>query len=108
MLSFEGDLADPAEKAFAKFLSHPHDHKGAQLADFVYSNGSVRLCYFLDVLQFTEIKQVSFGISLFYDGPEPPAGLYDELLSLSSTNTTIFKGSFTGFVSTQFLPLYNR
>ncbi|KAF8498735.1 hypothetical protein F5888DRAFT_1889188 [Russula emetica] len=107
-LSFEGDLAEPAKQAFSKFLSQPHDHKGAQLADFIYSNGSVRLYCFLDELQFTEVKQVSFEISLFYDSLEPPAGLYDKLLNLSSTNTTIFKGNFTDFVSSQFLPLYDR
>jgi len=108
LLSFEGDLAEQAEQAFSKFLSQPHDHKAAQLADFIYSDGSVRLYRFLDELQFTEVKQVSFGMSLFYDGLEPPAGLYDELLNLSSTNTTIFKGNFTDFVSSQFLPVYDR
>lgn len=66
---------------------------------------------FLDLLmniQFTEVKKVLFQISLFYDGPEPPAGLYDELLDLSSTKVSIFKGNFTDFVSSQFLPLYGR
>ncbi|KAF8477733.1 FAD dependent oxidoreductase [Russula ochroleuca] len=75
-LSFEGELADAAEAAFVKFLSWPHDHKAAQM----------------------EVKQVSFGLSLFYDGPEPPMGLYDELLSLTSTTTTIFQGTFTDFI----------
>ncbi|KAI0274508.1 hypothetical protein BGY98DRAFT_1115669 [Russula aff. rugulosa BPL654] len=93
-LSFEGDLADKAEKAFAKFLSRLHDHKAAQLGGFTCTNGSV--------------EQVIFGLSLFYDGPEPPIGLYDELLNLSSTTTTIFKGNFTDFISTQFSPSYNR
>jgi hypothetical protein len=108
LLSFEGDLVEQAEQAFSKFLSQPHDHKAAQLADFIYSNGSVRLYCILDELRFTEVKQVSFGISLFYDGLQPPAGLYDELLNLSSTNTTVFKGNFTDFVSSQLLPLYDR
>lgn len=108
MLSFEGDLADPAEKAFAKFLTQPHDHKAAQLGGFTYSNGSVRFYDFPDELQVIEVKQVSFGFSLFYDGPEPPTGLYDELLNLSSTTTAIFKGNFTDFISSQFLPSFNR
>jgi hypothetical protein len=56
----------------------------------------------------SEAKQVAFGISLFYDGPEPPAGLYDELLNLRSTTKSIFKGSFTGLISSQFLPTYKR
>ncbi|KAN0114373.1 hypothetical protein V8E52_006869 [Russula decolorans] len=90
-LSFEGDLAGPAEKAFAKFVSRPHDNKAAQIGGFTYSKGSVL-----------------FGLSLFYDGPDPPTGLYDELLNLSSTTTTIFKGNFTDFISSQFIPPYNR
>jgi hypothetical protein len=107
-LSFEGDLADTAEKAFSRFLSRPHDHKAAQIGDFIYSEGSVRFYGFPDELQVIEVVQVSFGLSLFYDGPEPPTGLYDELLNLSSTTTTIFKGYFTDFISSQFLPLYKR
>jgi hypothetical protein len=52
-LSFAGDLADPAQEAFAKFLSRPHDHKAAQLGDFVYTNGSVRLYCLPDEPQIT-------------------------------------------------------
>ncbi|KAF8463791.1 FAD-binding domain-containing protein [Russula ochroleuca] len=90
-LIFEGELADPAAEAFVRFLSWPHDHKASQMGRFMYSNGSV-----------------SFGLSLFYDGPEPPMGLYDELLSLTYTTTTISQGTFTDFMSTQILPTYNR
>ena len=43
MLSFTGELADPAEAAFVKFLSRPHDHKATQMGLFMYSNGSVSL-----------------------------------------------------------------
>lgn len=64
--------------------------------------------FFLDELQVIEVEQVSFGLSLFYDGPEPPTGLYDELLNLSSTTTTIFKGNFTDFISSQFIPSNSR
>ena len=55
-----------------------------------------------------EVKQVSFVLSLFYDGPEPPTGLYDDLLNLTSTATTIFRGTFTDFMATQLLPTYKR
>ncbi|KAH9988281.1 FAD-binding domain-containing protein [Russula compacta] len=85
LLAFAGDLIDPAQAAFAKFLAKPHDHKGAQLGTFAYSNLSI-----------------SFEISLFYNGPEPPAGLYDELLSLSTSSKSIVQGTFTDFVSSQF------
>jgi len=91
ILSFAGDLAEPAQAAFATFLAKQHDHKAAQTGIFICSNGSV-----------------VFEISLFYGGPEPPAGLNDDLLSLKSTTRSIFNGSFTNFVSSQFLPTYNR
>ena len=78
------------------------------MGGFTYSNGSVRSYGFPDDLQVIEFEQVLFGLSLFYDGPELPTGLYDELLNLSSTTTTIFKGNFTDFISTQFIPPYKR
>ena len=53
-------------------------------------------------------KQLSFDFSLFYDGPEAPQGLYDDLLSLPSTTKSIIKGSFVDFIDAQFLPLYKR
>ncbi|KAH9963685.1 hypothetical protein BJV74DRAFT_880011 [Russula compacta] len=74
LLAFAGDLIDPAQAAFAKFLAKPHDHKGAQLGTFEYSNLSI----------------------------STPAGLYDELLSLSTSSKSIVQGTFTDFVSSQF------
>lgn len=91
LLNFEGDLVDLAEDSFAKFLSEPHDRKASQTGQILYINGSV-----------------SFAFWLFYDGPEPPTGLYDELLNLAPTTTTIFRGKFTDFVSAQVLPTYDR
>jgi hypothetical protein len=49
---FEGELAESAEKAFVRFLSRPHDHKAAQMARFMYINGSVGLCCLPDELRF--------------------------------------------------------
>jgi len=43
LLTFVGDLAEPAQAAFAAFLAQQHDHKAAQLGSFLYSGGSVRL-----------------------------------------------------------------
>ena len=47
-------------------------------------------------------------MTLFYDGPEPPAGLYDELLDLTYTTKSIVKGTFTDFVSRQFISTCKR
>jgi hypothetical protein len=41
-LNFVGDLMEDAKAAFAKFLTREHDHKGAQQAQFIYINGTVR------------------------------------------------------------------
>ena len=54
------------------------------------------------------VKQVFFGLLLFYDGPEPPTGLYDELLNLSSTTGTIVQGTLMDFLLTQDGPINNR
>jgi hypothetical protein len=51
MLSFTGDLADPAQAAFAGFQAQQHDRKAAQLGSFVYSNGSVWFYAFLSGLR---------------------------------------------------------
>ncbi|KAI0301749.1 hypothetical protein B0F90DRAFT_1816959 [Multifurca ochricompacta] len=81
VLGFEGDQIEPAYTAFADFLSKEHDHKGSQLGEITYSNGTV-----------------VFGMVLFYDGPKPPDGLYDDLLKLPNSVKSIIEGSFTHFV----------
>ncbi|KAI0260002.1 FAD-binding domain-containing protein [Gloeopeniophorella convolvens] len=86
-ISFVGDLAEGAQAAFATFLSQPHDPKAAQLGAFTYTNGTA-----------------VFGIVLFYDGPEPPKGLYDELLRLPNSSKNDFKGSFTDWVASLPVP----
>ncbi|KAH9037371.1 FAD-binding domain-containing protein [Lactarius deliciosus] len=91
LINFVGDQVDGAQQAFSKFVSEPHDHKALQLGEFVYANGTLL-----------------FGISLFYDGPEPPQGLYDELLNLPSASKSIVEGSFVEFVDSQLLPGFKR
>lgn len=90
-LNFAGDLIEGAQAAFVRFLSREHDHSAAQLGEFTYSNGIL-----------------GFGLTLFYDGPVPPIGLYDELLDLPSTTKSIFKGSFSDFVSSIPIPANKR
>lgn len=90
-LTFAGDLIEEAQVTFARFLTQEHDHRASQLAQFLYSDGTV-----------------VFGLLLFYDGPKLPDGLYDELLNLPNTSNSITKGSFTQFISSQLLPTYER
>ncbi|KAI9451166.1 FAD-binding domain-containing protein [Lactarius psammicola] len=81
-LNFAGDLTEVAQAAFVRFLNREHDHRAAQLGELTYSNGVL-----------------GFGLTLFYDGPVPPDGLYEELLDLPSTTKSVSKGSFSDFVS---------
>jgi hypothetical protein len=47
-------------------------------------------------------------MSLFYDGPTLPGGLYDELLNIPNGTVSFFKGSFADFVGVLFLPTFTR
>jgi len=47
-------------------------------------------------------------MSLFYDGPVLPAGLYDELLNTPNGTVSLFNGSFTDFIEGFFLPTFER
>ena len=47
-LTFAGDVINVAITAFAKFVSQEHDHKAAQLAQFIYTNGSVSSNFWRD------------------------------------------------------------
>jgi hypothetical protein len=78
------------------------------LGQYVYSNGTVGLDTFSFQFRHKEEKQFSLGIVLFYDGPEPPEGLYDELLNLPTTSKSIFKGTFTNYVLSQIVPANKR
>ena len=47
-LTFAGDPINEAVTAFAKFVSQEHDHKAAQLAQFIYTNSSVSSTFWSD------------------------------------------------------------
>ncbi|KAI0293621.1 hypothetical protein B0F90DRAFT_1761958 [Multifurca ochricompacta] len=78
---YVGEQIAEAQAAMAKFVTREHDHKGAQFGVYIYTKGSLL-----------------FEISLFYDGPELPQGLYDEFFDLPNTSRSIFKGSYAAFV----------
>ena len=54
--------------------------------------------------RFTVGEQLVFKLILFFDGPEPPEGLYDELLNLSNSSASHFNGSFVDQISSIFPP----
>jgi hypothetical protein len=45
---------------------------------------------------------------LFYDGPKPPAGLYDDLLNLPNSLKSIIEGTFVDFVLSLPPPIRER
>jgi hypothetical protein len=45
-----------------------------------------------------------WGVIVFFDGPEPPEGLYDELLNLSNSSASHFNESFVDYISSIFPP----
>ena len=45
---------------------------------------------------------------LFYDGPKPPEGLYDDLLKLPNSAKAIIEGDFVKFLSSIPVPSLNR
>ena len=53
-------------------------------------------------------EQVGLGIVLFYDGPKPPAGLYDDLLNLPNSLKTFIEGTFVDFVKSLPPPIRGR
>ncbi|KAF8259882.1 hypothetical protein EI94DRAFT_1812556 [Lactarius quietus] len=80
LLAFKGDQIEPAFNAFSKWTSIDHDRKSVQIGGIVYSNGTVDL-----------------QMVLFYDGPNPPGGFYDDFLSLPNSASAIFEGDFVKF-----------
>ncbi|KAI0260001.1 FAD-binding domain-containing protein [Gloeopeniophorella convolvens] len=90
-ITFLNDQLDAAEVAYANFLSEPHDGKAAQLGEYAYVNGTATL-----------------ALTLFYDGPEPPQGLFDDLLKVPSTSQSIVNGTFIDFVNSVPAPILPR
>ncbi|KAI0260007.1 hypothetical protein BC834DRAFT_832532 [Gloeopeniophorella convolvens] len=75
-----GEHLGYANEAISKFLDELEDKKVALIGGYGYAAG-----------------QLSLGLQLFYNAPEPPTGLFDSLLGLPS-NVTYINGSFIDFV----------
>ena len=45
------------------------------------------------------VSQALLQAQVFYDGPEPPAGLFDEFLNISSVANTVASQSFTTMIN---------
>jgi hypothetical protein len=91
LLTFEGDQIEPAYTAFSTWTSVEHDRKGVQLAAIAYIDGTI-----------------GFQMILFYDGPKPPEGFYDDLLNLPNSAKAIIEGDFLKFLSSVVFPTRAR
>ncbi|KAN0139139.1 FAD-binding domain containing protein [Lactarius tabidus] len=82
LLAFEGDQIEPAYTALSKWTTVEHDRKGVQIGSITYRNG-----------------KIGFQMILFYDGPKPPEGFYDDFLNLPNSSKVIIEGDFLKFLS---------
>ncbi|TEB23037.1 FAD-binding domain-containing protein [Coprinellus micaceus] len=73
---------DAVNTATAKFSAESTDPKAVLLAYTTFAQG-------------TPLLQAQ----VFYDGPEPPAGLFDEFLNISSVANTVATQSFTAMIN---------
>ena len=85
-----------------------HDRKGTQFGAVAYGNGTVSRISIQSRLVSYCPKQVGFQIALFYDGPTPPQGLYDDLLYLPNSGELIVQGDFMKYVSSIVVPVQEQ
>jgi len=53
-------------------------------------------------------RTISYQMVLFYDGPEPPEGFYDDLLDLPNSGKFIIQGDLVKFMSYLIIPTRER
>jgi len=91
LVAYEGDQIEPAIITSSKFFSVEHDRRGVQIGGINYSN-----------------RTISYQTILFYDGPEPPEGFYDDFLDLPNSGKFIIQGDFVKFLSYLIIPARER
>ncbi|KAF8657984.1 hypothetical protein AX14_007770 [Amanita brunnescens Koide BX004] len=74
--------------AVIKFTSNNKDEKVNMAPMYLSLNGTI------------VVTQI-----LYYDGPSPPAGVFDDVLSITSLSSNIHKGSYADFISSTSLNL---
>ncbi|KAF9509846.1 hypothetical protein BS47DRAFT_1348656 [Hydnum rufescens UP504] len=81
VLSFDADKVEAVNAALAKFSASNTDPDGNCLFNFFWSNGVL----------------IAGTLQLFYNGPEPPSGLFSEFLSIPHTSKDLGTRSFLNF-----------
>jgi len=82
-LVFPGDIADQVNAATLKFVTEVTDPKAAILSTFVYDQGSGTPMSFVEV---------------FYDGPTPPADVFDDYLAMPALLTNVSTRSLVSLI----------
>ncbi|OSX58401.1 hypothetical protein POSPLADRAFT_1117777, partial [Postia placenta MAD-698-R-SB12] len=77
---------DLLANATANFYANVTDPKASIISTFNYEDGIVR-CYVL-------------AVNIFYDGPSPPDGIFDEFLAIPALDQDISTRSFLSLILT--------
>jgi hypothetical protein len=92
--------------AVIKFTSNNKDEKVNMAPMYLSLNGTVYNQSFSSFSKFTlSPSQIVITQILYYDGPSPPAGVFDDVLSITSLSSNIHKGSYADFISSTSLNL---
>ena len=84
-----------------KFSSNK-DEKAMMAPMYLSLNGTVFITSFSTMnYKFTlsNSSQIVINQFLYYNGPSPPAGLFDDCLTIPSLSRKIHEGSFTEFIN---------
>lgn len=103
LITYSPDKFDAMATATSNFITKNTDPKAAIITEFNTLAGLVRL--FLSRELVDELTRLPFqpgiSLSIFYDGPTVPAGVFDEILAIESFTKDVSTRSFSSLVQAQ-------
>ena len=84
-----------------KFSSNK-DEKAMMAPMYLSLNGTVFITSFSTLnckFKLSNSSQIVINQFLYYNGPSPPAGLFDDCLTIPSLSRKIHEGSFADFIN---------
>ena len=88
--------------AFLKFDNDNDDVKANVIPSYLALNGTVCIQVF-SALTRRFIRscssQILVTLSLYYDSPNPPPGLFDEFLTISALSSNVHEGTFADYIN---------
>jgi hypothetical protein len=88
--------------AIIRFSSDNKDEKANMTPMYLSINGTVYLKSFSALnckFMLSHSSQMMLMQILYYDGPSPPAGLFDDFFVIPSLASSIHEGSFSDFIT---------